>query len=104
MASRVLFDPGRTSFEESGSSNAVAAGGMRQADTDLRKALPKASFFILTRLPAGLEDLMRSERPTSLHQVLGSADCLQRRHRFVRNRLDAGNPIGQGTAKSVARA
>ena len=36
VASLVLFDSGRTSLEESGSSDAVTAGGMRQADTDLR--------------------------------------------------------------------
>jgi hypothetical protein len=40
VASLVLLDSGRTSLEESGSSDAVPAGGMRQADTDLRETLP----------------------------------------------------------------
>jgi len=45
VASLVLFDSGRTSLEESGSSDAVTAGGMRQADTDLRETLPQVAFF-----------------------------------------------------------
>jgi hypothetical protein len=68
VASLVVFDSGRTSLEESASSDAVAAGGMRQADADLREALPQVTFFVRTSLPAGLQDLMRSERPAFLHQ------------------------------------
>lgn len=104
VAGLVLFDSGRTSLEESGSSDAVTAGGMRQADTDLRETLPQVAFFVRTSLPAGLQDLMRSERPAFLHQPPGQVDCLHRRQRLFRNRLDAGSPIGQGAAKSIARA
>lgn len=104
VASLVLFDSGRTSLEESGSSDAVTAGGMRQADTDLRETLPQVAFFVRTSLPAGLQDLMRSERPAFLHQPPGEADCLHRRQRLFRNRLDAGSPVGQGAAKGIARA
>lgn len=104
VASLVLLDPGRTSLEESGSSDAVTAGGMRQADTDLRETLPQVAFFVRTSLPAGLQDLVRSERPAFLHQPPGQADCLRRRQRLFRDRLDADSPIGQGTAKSIARA
>ena len=104
VASLVLFDSGRTSLEELGSSDAVTAGGMRQADTDLRETLPQVAFFVRTSLPAGLQDLMRSERPAFLHQPPGQVDCLHRRQRLFRNRLDAGGPIGQGAAKSIARA
>ena len=104
VASLVLFDSGRTSLEESGSSDAVTAGGMRQADTDLRETLPQVAFFGRTSLPAGLQDLMRSERLASLHQPPGQVNCLHRRQRLFRNRLDAGSPIGQGAAKSIARA
>lgn len=104
VASLVLFDSGRTSLEESGSSDAVTAGGMRQADTDLRETLPQVSFFGRTSLPAGLQDLMSSERLASLHQPPGQVNCLHRRQRLFGNRLDAGSPIGQGAAKSVARA
>jgi len=104
VASLVLFDSGRTPLEESGSSDAVTAGGMRQADTDLRETLPQVAFFVRTSLPAGLQHLMRSERPAFLHQPPGQANCLHRRQRLFRNRLDAGSPIGQGAAKSIARA
>jgi hypothetical protein len=47
---------------------------------------------------------MRSERPTLLHQPPGRANCLHRRQRLFRNRLDSGGPIGQGAAKSIARS
>jgi hypothetical protein len=82
MASFVLFDSGRTSLEESGSARAVSAGGMRQADTDLREALPQVAFFGRTGFPAGLQDLMCRKRLTVLHQPLGKANCLQRRQRL----------------------
>jgi hypothetical protein len=104
MASLVLFDSGRTSLEKSGSSDAVTAGSMRQADTDLRETLPQVAFYVRTGLPTGLQDLMRSERPAFLDQPPGQADCLYRWQRLFRNRLDAGNPIGQGASKSIARA
>lgn len=104
MASLVLFDSGRTSLEESGSSDAVPAGGMRQADTDLRETLPQVAFLVRTSLPAGLQDLMRGERPAFLHQPPGHVNCLHRRQRLVRNGLHAGRPVGQGAAKSIARA
>jgi len=68
MASLVLLDSGRTSLEESGSSHAVTAGGMRQADADLRETLPQIAFLVRTSLPAGLQDLMRSEGPAFLHE------------------------------------
>jgi hypothetical protein len=103
-ASLVLFDSGRTSLEKSGSSDAVTAGGMRQADTDLRETLPQISLIVRTSLPACLKNLMRSERPAFLHQALGQADCLHRRQRFFRNGLDASSAIGQGTSKSIPRA
>src|SRR5665811_2523269 len=74
--------------------DAVTAGGMRQADTDLRETLPQVAFFVRTSLPAGLQDLMRSERPAFLHQPPGQVNCLHRRQRLFRNRLDAGSPIG----------
>jgi hypothetical protein len=102
--SPVLFDSSRTPLEESGSSDAVAAGGMRQADTDLRETLPQVAFFVRTSLPAGLQDLMRSEWPAFLHRPPGQVNCLHRRQRVFRNRLDAGSPIGQGAAKSITRA
>jgi hypothetical protein len=104
LASLILFDSGGPSLEESGSSDPVTAGGMRQADTDLRETLPQVAFFVRTSLPAGLQDLMRSERPAFLHQPLGQVNCFHRRQRLFRNRLDAGSPVGQGAAKSIARA
>ena len=104
MAGPVLFNSGRAPLEESGSSDAVAAGGMRQADTDLRETLPQIAFFVRTSLPAGLQDLMRSEWPAFLHQPPGQVNCLHRRQRLIRNRLDAGSAIGQGAAKSITRA
>jgi hypothetical protein len=103
-AGLVLFDPGHTSLEETGSSDAVTTRGMRQPDADLREALPQIAFFVRTSLPAGLQDLMRSERPAFLHQPPSQAQCLHRRQRLFRNRLDADSPIGQGAAKSIARA
>ena len=103
MASVVFFDSGSTSLEESGGSGVVAAGGMRQADTDLRETLPQVAFFVRPSLPAGFQDLMRSERPAFLHELAGPANCLHRRQRLLRDLLDAGSPIGQGAAKSIAR-
>ena len=41
VASVILFDSGGTSLEESGSSSAIAACGMRQADADRREPLPQ---------------------------------------------------------------
>ncbi len=104
MASLVLFDAGRASLEQSDSSRAVTASGMRQADTDLRETLPQFAFFVRTGLPASLQDLMRGKRAAFLHQPPSRVNCLHRWERLVRNRLDAGSPIGQGAAKSVARA
>ncbi len=104
VASVVLCDSGHTSLQESDSSGAVTAGGVRQADTDLRETLPQVAFLLRTSLPTGLQDLMRSERPTFLHELPGHAYCLHRRQRLFRDRLDAGSPIGQRAAKSIARA
>lgn len=76
VASLVLFDSGRTSLEESGSSDVVAAGGVGQADTDLRETLPEGALFVWASLPAGLKNFMRRERPAFLQQVLGYPHCL----------------------------
>jgi hypothetical protein len=71
VARAVLLESGSTPLEEPDSSNAVAAGGMREADTDLGEALPQIAFFVRTSLPAGLQDLMRSKGPPLLHQTSG---------------------------------
>jgi hypothetical protein len=104
VASLVLFDSSCASLEESASSDAVTASGMGQADTDLRETLPQVAFFVRTSLPAGLQYLVRSERPTFLHQPPGQAHCLHRRQGLFRNWIDAGSPIGQRAAKSISRA
>lgn len=104
VASVVFLDSARASLEEAGGSGAVTAGGMRQADADLSETLPQVAFFVRTSLPAGLEDLVRSERPAFLHELPGQVDRLHGRQRLFGDRLDARRPIGQGAAKSIARA
>ena len=104
VASLVLFDSCCASLEESASSDAVTAGGMGQADTNLRETLPQVAFFVRTSLPAGLQDLVRSERPAFLHQPPGQIHCLHRQQGLFRNWIDAGSPIGQRAAKSISRA
>jgi hypothetical protein len=103
VARAVLLKSGRTPLEEPDSSDPVAAGGMREADTELGEPLPQIAFFVRTSLPAGLQDLMRSKGPALLHQAPGQVQGLQRRQRLFRNRLDAAGPIGQGPAKSITR-
>jgi hypothetical protein len=104
VARVILLESGSAPLEEPGSSNAVAAGGMGETDTDLGEPLPQIAFFVRTSLPADLQDLVRSEGPPLLHQTPGQGQGLQRRQRLFRNRLDAGRPIGQRPAKSIARA
>ena len=104
VASLVVLDASRTSLEESGSSDAVAAGTMRQADTDLRQTLPQTRFFVRSSLPAGLQHLVRGERPAFLHQPPGDVQSLQRWQRLFRNRFNASCPIRQGAAQGIARA
>ncbi len=103
VAGVVLFESGRASLKESNSSDAVTAGGMGKPDTDLRQALPQIAFVVRTSLPAGLQDLMRGEGPSRLHQAPGQVQGLQRGQWLFRNRLDASGPVGQGTAKRIAR-
>ena len=104
VARVILLESGSTPLEEPASSDAVAAGGMREADTDLGEPLPQIAFFVRTSLPAGLQDLMRSKGPPLLHQTPGQVQGLHRRQWLFRNRLDADNPIGQRPAKSITRA
>ena len=104
IARVVLFKSGYTPLEEPDSAGAVPAGGMREADTDLREALPQVALFARTSLPAGLEDLMRSKGPTFSHQIPSQVQGLRRWQWLLRNRLDAGRPVGQRPAKSITRS
>src|SRR5665647_1526873 len=103
IARVVLFESGRTPLEEPDSAGAVPAGGMREADTDLGQTLPQVAFFARTSLPAGLQDLMRSKGPALSYQTPGQVQGLRRRQWLLRNRLDAGRPVGQRPAKSITR-
>ncbi len=104
LAGVVLFESGRTPLEEPDSAGAVPASSMREADTDLREALPQVAFFARTSLPAGLKDLVRSKWPAFLDQTPGQVQGLRRRQGLLRNRLDAGGPVGQRPAKSITRS
>lgn len=100
----VLPDSSCTPLEKPDSAGAVTASRMRQAHTDLRETLPQVALLVRTSLPAGLENFMRSEWPTLPHQSPGQDNRLQGRQRLFRNWLDAGSPVGQWAAKSIARA
>ena len=50
-ASVVLFESGSTPLDEPDRPDAVTAGGMREADTDLGKTPPQVAFFARTSLP-----------------------------------------------------
>ena len=104
IARVVLFKSGYTPLEEPDSAGAVPAGGMRETDTNLGETLPQVALFARTSLPAGLEDLMRSKGPTFSHQIPSQVQGLRRWQWLLRNRLDAGRPVGQRPAKSITRS
>jgi len=104
IARVVLFESGRTPLEEPDSAGAVPAGSVREADTDLGQTLPQVAFFARTSLPTGLEDLMGSKGPTFSYQIPGQGQGLRRWQWLLRNRLDAGRPVGQRPAKSITRS
>ena len=103
LASGVLIEARRTTLEEPGSADAVSAGGVREADTELRQALPKVAFVDGPGLPARLQHLMGSKGSSLPHQTTGRVQRLQRRQRFFRNWLNAGSPVRQWSAKSITR-
>lgn len=103
LASVVPFQPGRTTLKEPGRADPVAAGGVREADTDLCETLPEVAFLVGAGLPASLEHLMGSEGPPLPHQNAGRVQRVRGWQWILRDRLNAGIPVGQGSAKSITR-
>src|SRR5665647_2268000 len=104
IARVVFLESGRTPLEEPDSASVVPASSMREGDTNLGETLPQVALFARTSLPAGLEDLMRSKGPTFSHQIPSQVQGLRRWQWLLRNRLDAGRPVGQRPAKSITRS
>ena len=103
LAGTVGLESARTSLHQPGSPDAVTAGSMCQADTDLRESLPQVPFLHGTSLPASLENLMGGKGPALLHQDPRELQRLQRRQRLFRHRLDTHGAVGQGTTQRVSR-
>jgi len=100
----VLVEPGGTALQQSDSADSVAASSMREAHTELGEPLPQVAFFVRSGLPTSFEDLMRREGPPLSHQPSGELQGLRRRQWLLRNRFDAGSPIGQRSAESITRS
>ena len=99
----VRFEPARSPLDQPEGTDAVAASGVRQADTKLRESLPQVTLPSWTGLPARLQYLMRSEGPAVHHELSRNLQRLQGRQGLLRHRLDAHSPIGQRATKRIPR-
>jgi len=99
----VRSESARTPLNQPESTDAVAARGVRQADTKLREPLPQVPLLSRTTLPACLQDLMRSKRPARLHQLSRNLQRLHGRQGLLRHRLDTHSPVGQGPTQRIPR-
>ena len=78
--------------------------GVRQADSDLRQALPEVALGRWCRLPRRLKDLMRVKGQALIQQLLGAGESLGRRQgSLIGGRHGTRGIPGQRSAKLISR-
>jgi hypothetical protein len=81
----------------------IPAGSVGDGNAELRQSLPQVPFLDRPGLPPRLQDLVGGEGTANLHELSSCPECLFRRQRLLRHRLDAFGAVGQRPAQPVAR-
>ena len=78
VAGGVVLEVGCPAFEQGGRPGGVAPSLVRQADAELRQALPQGALLGRPSLPTGFEDLVGGEGPALPDQLASPLQGLGR--------------------------